>query len=57
MEGTKQETSQRDTEPSDPVNYMPGMPTLSDRPDVLERVVTTLFRRRGTPPAVRIRQN
>lgn len=57
MEGTKQETPQRDTAPSYPVNYLPGMPTLSERPGTLERVVKSLFRRRGSPPAVRIRQN
>lgn len=57
MEGTKQETPQSDTTPSTPVNYMPSMPRLSERPDVLERIVTTLFRRRGSPPVVRIRRN
>lgn len=30
------------------VNYMPGMPTLSDEPSLVGRVVRRLLRRRGS---------
>ena len=55
MEGTQRE-QQQSTQPTT-VNYMPGMPDLSNRPDLLERVVTSIFRRRGSRPVVRYRRN
>ena len=56
MEGT--EPSQRRTTDAPPtVNYLPATPALSDRPDVLERIFTSLFRRRGSRPVLRIRRD
>jgi hypothetical protein len=42
-------TTDRDatTEPTDFVNYLPGMPRLSTVPGRVERFLTRLFRRRG----------
>ena len=60
MEGTQreqQQSTQQNTNTPTTVNYLPGMPDLSNRPDVLERVVTSIFRRRGSRPVVRIRRN
>jgi len=56
MEGTQRE-QQQSTDTPTTINYLPSMPDLSDRPDVLERVVTSIFRRRGSRPVVRYRRN
>jgi hypothetical protein len=42
-------------EPTHPVNYLPGMPSLSTTPGPVERFLTRLFRRRGGLRVVRRR--
>jgi len=42
-----EETKERGTTQSDLVNYMPGMPTLSEEPTRVGRFVRNLLRRRG----------
>jgi len=39
--------SRRDDAEDEFVNYMPGMPKLSNEPGRIERFLTRLFRRRG----------
>ncbi len=46
MNGTQSE-SRDDAAQETLVNYMPGMPTLSNEPGRIERFLATLFRRRG----------
>lgn len=48
--GSDRQTS---TEPTDFVNYLPGMPPLSTTPGRVERFLTQLFRRRGGVRGVR----
>jgi hypothetical protein len=49
MAETKHSADGRDAavEQTDIVNYLPGTPQLSTEPSVVERFLTTLFRRRG----------
>lgn len=49
--GSDRQTS---TEPTDFVNYLPGMPPLSTAPGRVERFLTRLFRRRGGVRGVRV---
>lgn len=37
----------QDSTQDDFVNYLPGMPKLSDEPGTVERFLKTVFRRRG----------
>jgi len=46
---TEDTVDPQEDEPDDAfVNYMPGMPTLSDEPSRVGRVVRKLLRRRGS---------